>query len=364
MIRVTCAACDQSFSAKDELAGRKGKCPGCGAPIVVGPAPANAPAAPSAAASKRPSAAFAAPVSAPVVAPSGAPRGGGRRSSAGSRGRSSRSRSKGGLGGVIVVVALAAGVAGAAWFLRGGGEIGKDAFGQGQEALLDGRFDDAIALLAQVAPESPLYKTAQEKLTEARDQKQAITAMETSKSSNALYEAIKATEKHYVMAEAPSGANYSPYARYLLKRCLEFCQRFPTDSRSAELAQYDFKYAQVASLDKPPTEADVDGELTFRCLLPSPDYRAAYLAIDEFSKQSADNADAVRRLRDRVQSSSLEYWKQIHSKLQREGDLKPGAENWQRVANQCLRYLSSIEGLPGLVPAMDAQALYARATEG
>jgi len=266
---------------------------------------------------------------------------------------------------VAVVGLIAIVLAAAAYFLMGGdGDPGLDAFGQGETALSDGKWDVAIAAFERVPAESTLYGLAQEKLTGARDSRDAAKAAETASKSDSLYNNIMSVEKNYVLREAPDGPNYQPYARYLLKRCRDFVQRFPDDPRASALKQYDFKYAKVASLDTPPTEADVDGELTFRCLMPNPNYKLAAAAVAEFAQLNPDQADAVQRLRERMQASSQEYWTRLRHELEKGGDMEPGSENWQRIANRAYRYLQAIEGVPGIAPSQDALALYERATNG
>jgi hypothetical protein len=353
MIRVTCEACGKSFGAKDELAGRKGKCPGCGEPIVV-PQAGAAPAAPAPARA------------APAASRSSKGSGGSRRASTKTHVRrpGGKTRSKGGAGTVVVVVLAALGMAWAAWALSGDEDMGRVAFNRGQTAISDMEWAVAVEAFESIPPESTFHALAQEKLAEAIGQRDAEEALAKSKGSDNLYLLIKSVEKNYVLPEAPSGSYYQPYARYLLKRCKDFVERFPDDARSQELRQYDFKYAKVASLTEPPTEADVDAELQFRCMMPAPNYKLAAEAVAEFQALNPQNTDAVRRLRDRMQDSSQEYWKNIHGKLVNGGDLEPGKENWQRVANQTFRYLDAVDGVAGILPAADARALYNKATNG
>ena len=350
MIHVTCSACAASFQARDELAGRRGKCPSCGAPIevpTVDAAPAPAPEA-----------------SGPRVGGSSPPVRSGSRS--GSRRAGGSRRSKGGMGGAVAVIGIALAIAAGAWYLRGDEPGGKDAFSLGQTAATGAHWDEAIAWFEQVPVESTLYSLAQEHMQAAKEQRDASAAAASSKGANALYDAIKSIEKNYVLPEAPSGVKYKPYARYLLKRCRDFLERFPDDPRASELKQYDFKYAKVASLDTPASEVDLEAEITFRCLVPPATgaYAVCAAAIDEFAGRNADNADAVRRLRDKLQARTFDYWQNIHARMKRQGDLDPGKQNWQRVANETSKYLKAIEGLPGITPAVEATELYNRALAG
>ena len=345
MIRVECAACGATFQAKDELAGRRGKCPQCKAAITVPQAGAAAPAPAAAPARLAPSARASA---------SKAPKGGARRRHA------SRSR-KGGMGPVVVVIAVAVLMAAGA-FMLSGDSTGVTELQQAIEAKTMAHFDRAIVLLESIPETSTVYDTAQTELVDVRALKKADDARRLELKAGGLYDNIKSVEKNYVMGPGPSGPNYAANARYLLKRAAEFVEKYPTDSRATEIEQYAFRFAKVASLATPPTEADVDSELRFRFL--AHDYHASVSAIDEFAGGEGADPDAVRRLRDKVQASSLDYWKTLRAVLDSTGALTKGDENWQQVANICLRYLTSIEGVPGVTPAVDAKALYARAQEG
>jgi|GEM_PF-3524470 len=346
MIRVECAACGATFQAKDELAGRRGKCPQCKAAITVPQAGSAASPAPAAAPARK----------APGAGSSStrAPKGGARRRHA------SRSR-KGGMGPVVVVVVVAVLIAGGA-FMLSGDSVGVLELQQAIEAKTVAQFDKAIALLESIPETSNVYDTAQTELIDVRERKHADDARRLELKAGGLYDNIKSVEKNYVLGPGPSGPNYATNTRYLLKRAAEFVQKYPTDSRAKEIELFAFKYAKVASLSTPPTEADVDAELRFRFL--AHDYHSAVSAIDEFAGGEGADPDAVRRLRDKVQTSALDYWKTLKAVLDSTGALTEGDENWQQVANICLRYLTSIENVPGVTPAVDAKALYARAQEG
>ncbi|MFT7462231.1 MAG: hypothetical protein ACI9EF_000569 [Pseudohongiellaceae bacterium] len=265
------------------------------------------------------------------------------------------------MGAVVVVVVLAALVAAAGYFLSGD-SVGVRELQQAIEAKTVREFDRAITLLESIPESSTVYKAAQDELIDILARKSADDDRDQAKKAARLYDNIKVVEKSYVKGPGPESPNYATNARYLLKRCVDFVTLYPNDPRAAELGQYGFIYANVASLNTPPTEGDVDAELRFRFVGHA--FALSASAIDEYASTAGADPDAVRRLRDRVQSASLDYWKTLKSQLGSEGALTPGEEDWQRIANSCRRYLDSIEGVPGVTPAIDAKTLYARAQEG
>jgi hypothetical protein len=283
--------------------------------------------------------------------------------SGGARSRLSK-RGKGGMGGmgaVVGAVVVAAAIAVGAVMLSGGSE-GRDALQAAIHHKTVAEYDEAIAQLLTVPKESSLYKTAQTELADVRARQAADLTRISENKARGLYENIKAVEEHYVVAPGANATNYAANTRYMLKRCAEFLNKFPGDFRAKEIGLYAFKYGKVASLDEPPTEDDVSAELNFRFVGHS--YELCVLAIEEFAGLPGTDPDAVRRLRDKVQSASLEYWKTLRYQLESGGKLTKGEENWQQVANMCKRYLDSIEGVPGVTPAVDAKLLYERALEG
>jgi len=352
MIRVTCDACGAGFNARDELAGRKGKCPKCQAPIVVpaadGPATATGPA----------------PAAAAAPAPAVSAGGGRRRASTGGR-RRGGSRSSGGGLNVVVILAVVAGLAFAAWKMSTEEDPGAAAFRTGMAAVQGGDVDAAIAAFERVPAESRFHAQAQENLAEVRQGRDAAAEAAESKKSGRHYDLITSLEKNYVLGLGADHPDYAPNARYLLKRAAEFVERFPDDEHSATFSQYGYKYAKVASLDAPPTEDDVMAEMRFRCILTSPNFPAAGAAIDEFARSANGDPAAVRRLTDWLQEQSLAWWERVKDTLRNSGRaLEPGAENWQAIANATNRYLTEIRQVPGLTPSMEAQALYNKAING
>lgn len=357
MIHVTCAACGKAFSARDGLAGQRGKCPGCGAVLVVPGSPA--PAAGGSAAANAPAATPDSPPAAPRLAARGGSAAARRHAGTQRKTRSAGARAGIAAGALAVVAGLAFAVVQMAER-----DPGAEFFSRADTAFSAGRLDEARALFSQVPATSGLYAQAQERLADVAAQAAVRSDLDTRQAADSLFRLIEALEQGTIEREGPTGKRYRPAARYLLKRCREFVQRFPDDPRSATLKQYDWKYAQVASLSTPPTEQDVEVEIDFRASTTAARFAEAVAAIDEFAALPGSDADAVRRLRDRVQKHSLAYWATVLDRLQRGGDLEPGSENWQRVANQVQGYVDAVQGVPGIQPAAEAQALLARALRG
>lgn len=342
MIRVECEACGATFQAKDALAGRRGKCPKCQADITV------------------PEVGEREPVSAPAPVATRSSTSRRRVVSGGARSRLSK-RGKGGMGPVVVALAVAAAIAVLAFVLSDGSE-GKLALQQAIGHKTTAEYDEAIKLLLTVPEDSKLYSTAQEELSDVRELKAADITRRLELKAGGLYDNIKSVEKNWVVAPGANATTYAPNTRYMLKRCAEFLDKYPQDPRAKEIGLFAFRYANVASLDKPPTEADVEAELKFRFV--GHDFRLSALAIEEFAGLPGSRSDAVRRLRDKVQVASLDYWMRLKAELEARGSLSKGKENWQQVANTCQRYLDAIEDVPGVTPAVDAKILFERALEG
>lgn len=348
MIRVTCDACGAGFNARDELAGRKGKCPKCQAPIVV-PA-ADGPARPTA--------------PAPAPAPAPAVSSGGRRGGGASR-RRGGSRKKGGGVGVVVVVAVVLGLAFAAYKMSTAEDPGAAHYQAGMSAMQLAQYDEAIARFEQIPAESQFHAAAQEQLDEARSIRDVKAADAKVQGANKLDKVIQSFEANYVLRDGPDHPDYAPNARYLLKRAAEFVERFPDHERSATYRQYGYKYEKVASLDRPPTPEDVMAEMRMRTILVAPDFPAAGAAIDEYARAPGADPDEVRRMTDWLQAHSLEWWSRLKDELRvSKRALEPGQENWQAIANTTNKYLRAIEQVPGLTPSMEARSLYNQATNG
>ena len=345
MIKVTCDACGAGFSAKDELAGRHGKCPSCKAPIVVPDVDSDddddeAPVA----SSRRKSA--------------------GRRTTGSVRkihGRASSKKSTGNTVIIIVVVAAVAGVG--SWFAMQEGS-GPSPYSYGIDLLANGQFEEAIAQFDQVEEGSRLYAQAQEQRGFAVGRRDALATQASTRKSENTYQIIIALEKSYVSrgGKGHLDPSYKPNTRYMLKRCAQFLRDYPDSSHVAEVDGIMYRYSEVASLDEPPTEADTRAEMTFRLIMQNPNYKDSLLAVDEFATAWPDQVDAAREMRNEIETHSREYWKIVRADIQKY--LEPGQENWQHVANECATYLKKIEEAGGLVPAAEAKELHQRATNG
>lgn len=357
MIKVTCDACGKSFTAKDELAHRKTRCPGCQAPLVIGaaPSPAGPRAAPAPAASR---AAAQAPradedvAQPPVVAP-----GAGRRRRASSSSRLQRGRSGGGrnytgitAGALVVAVAFAVG----AYFVSQKSET--NPFALAVEAQSKGRVDEAVTWFEQVEPTHPAYSQAQDHLRDLRAQQQAIASHTDSRAANALYDLIQRIESDYVFrgGEGPSVPTYAPNARYMLKRSREFLDTYPDDPRRKEIEQLMWRYSEVASLDVPPTEEDVLAEIRFR----SPPSRQWNLAameavIDEFARAHPTQGQVIQSLYEHLAEKNEEFWTKTRLAL----DKGLQTANWRMVGDDVATYLKCYEGTRIVKPHPEALEL-------
>jgi hypothetical protein len=218
-----------------------------------------------------------------------------------------------------------------------------------------GEFAAAIAAFERVPAGDALYSQAQEKLVEARELMDANEQRVDTRMADNLYGVLQSLRKDHVDGRGPSAPEYSPNCRYMLKRAREFLTLYPDHPHAVDVKALFPYYAQVASLDKPPTEADVRAELTFRFQLGQ--YRDAMQAVDEAAVESAEVAAAAEALRAAVLEHARQGWKQTLSVI--EDALVPGDENWNRVQGRVRRYLDNIEGLAGV--GDEARALHQRA---
>ncbi len=348
MIRVTCDACGASFTAKDELAGRKGKCPSCKAPIEV----------PQPEADDEPEEHEEAPV---VVAHGGRRHGSGRRASGSSRRRHNVPHKKSNSQLVVILVAVVVlGGAGAWWGSQAGD--GPSGYSIGLDLMQQSRWEEAIASFDSVPPDSRLYADAQAMRKQAQDEMAAGDRRASMARANNLYEIIKRVQKSFVDRDGQGhfDPNYVPNTRYLLKRCKEFREDFPDDKHVSEIRQIEQRYKNIASLSEPPTEADVRAELNFRMILANPNYIDSMKAIDEFALAWPDKVEAAQELRNEVRSHSLEYWKAV------KGEVAPMLEGGrlEAAANKLATYLEKMDETPGLDPVAEAREMYAKALGG
>lgn len=375
MIRVTCAACGKSFNAKDELAGRKGKCPSCKEPIVVpaaggAPAPAGGPAAPRPARPGAPRAAAPAAAPAPAVTASAGGGGGSRRRSAGG----SRGKGKGKRGGTdytqftaFAAIAVVLIGVGAFFFFQ---ESEADPFALGIEAMQRDDLTGAVALFEQVQPGTNNYSSAQEELAKAKERLAARKAFDDEGERRSLHNYITYIEDKYVHrdGEGYKHPKYASNTRYMLKRCQEFLDRFPDDNperkRITEIREIMNRYREVASLSTPPTEADVLAELDLRNFGQVRDFGAMVAAVDDYAARNPDRADAIDSLRQDVQRRHIEFWNTTRDELVRQYDLDGPEPRWQQIANMVATYLSCVEDVPGLSPTAESLELLKRAEAG
>ncbi len=351
MIKVSCDACGASFTAKDELAGRRGKCPTCKEPIVV----------PELSDSEDDEAEEEEAQAAPVVSSSGRRRGSSRRSGSRTSGRTPRKKDHRAAGAIFAVVAVLI-VLGGYFALKKGDP--PSPYSIGLDLMQAGEFDAAIAEFDKVGKDSPLYSQALEKRAEVISRKVNLDRAVNFKSAENLYSLIASVEKNYVSrgGKGHLEPNYAPNTRYLLKRCKEFKDRYPASDHVSEIETIEFRYSDIASLSKPPTEADTRAEMNLRLISQNPGYKGAMAAVEEFSLAWPDQVEAAREMRNEIVEYSINDWKQIRAQL--ESSMTPGSENWQRVANKTSTYISKLEEVPGLEPVAEARALYKKATDG
>ncbi|MHC5209831.1 MAG: hypothetical protein ACYTG2_03840 [Planctomycetota bacterium] len=254
------------------------------------------------------------------------------------------------IGAVLVLVAIGVGI----WFATRGPDT--VAYVQaGREAMDRGDFTGAIAEFEKVPADDVLYGQAQEKLVEARELMVADEAREGARMADNLHGVLERLRKDYVDGPGNAVPEYAPNCRYLLKRAREFLERYPDDPRAPDVKALFPYYAKVASLDKPPTEADVRAEMGFR--FQSGQFLLAMQAVDEAAAESEEVAAVADTLRGKVLEQAEHGWKQTLSII--EDALVPGEENWNRVQGRVRRYLDNIEGLEGV--GDEARALYEKA---
>jgi hypothetical protein len=254
------------------------------------------------------------------------------------------------IGAVLVLAGIGVGV----WFATRGPDTvaivqsGRDAMGRGD-------FAAAIAAFERVPADDMLYAQAQEQIAEARGLMAADEEREGTRMADNLHGLLERVRKDYVDGPGIAAPEYSPNCRYLLKRAQEFLERYPDDPRAADVQALFPYYAKVASLDKPPTEADVRAEMGFRFQVGQ--YADAMAAVNEAATQSEEVAAVADTLRGLVLERAKQGWQQTLSTI--EDALVPGEENWNRVQGRVRRYLDNIEGLAGV--GDEARALYAKA---
>jgi hypothetical protein len=262
----------------------------------------------------------------------------------------------------IIVVALA-GTGGYFAFYDSGDIHGP--YGVGLGLVSEGKDEEAIAQFDLVAPGDALYEKAQAAKVEAQGRLGANQARRDARRADALYSIITFTEEKWVDRGGQGARDpaYASHTRYMLKRAAEFLEQFPDDPRRKEIEILVYRYEDVADPKAPPSSQDVDVELMYRLIPGNPNYADALAIVDEFARAWPDRSEEAAAFRARIQAHSEEYWAETLKGIQEDGSLDPGAENWRRVAQQTLRYLNSIEGLP-LQPVMEARRLHDKALSG
>ncbi|GJM21697.1 MAG: hypothetical protein DHS20C15_16120 [Planctomycetota bacterium] len=265
-----------------------------------------------------------------------------------------------GIGLLLVVVVLGA------WYVsQSSGQLSSDGLSRGDDLMAAGQFDEAIAAFASVPADAPTYAQAQTRKQEAEQRKSASAAIELNNEVSAAYQFLVGIRKSWVDRGGKGflEKDYVPNARYLLKRAQEFLQRFPEGERSDEVRGWTYYYAEVTSLDTPPTEDDVIAEIKFRTTRVSGthrDYAACMRAISEFASQNSGVDAEVLGLRGLVQADVDKTWKQIEASRIAEL-LGASPPNWQKVANATKTFLDAVALAPGLVPPIAAVDLLAKA---
>jgi hypothetical protein len=343
VIRVECSACGAAFQARDEHAGKRGRCPKCQAVVTVPAAtPAPAPAPP------------AEPREPPVAAQRTSRAGGGAhraRAGAGSAHQASSFRKHGrqqpagqpawllpALGAVVAVGAIA-------FFVvqSSGGPDPVKLIQDADSAVNRGDFDAAIAAYTAVPQDSRLHAKAQEGLKEAIEQRDTLAAGERLREAEILYLLVRSIRKDWVEKYGNTNPRYAAHTRYLLERSAEFVERFPDDPRAEELRGYPQYYRNVASLDRPPTSMDVSVAIEWRAQ--ADEFNEAKAAIDAYAAQPGVPPEEVEKQRADLKLYADAAWKVVKARMERMGSLEAGNENWKHVRSQTATYLSKVSAL-------------------
>lgn len=295
MIRFSCTSCDAAFKVKDEHAGKRVKCPKCGTPNTVpdgegdGEADDAAPPAEVPVARKRPAGRRRA---------GGSARGGGRR----------KIEAEGTPKWLLpaVILALVAGAIVVALQYMGGPDYGK-MYSDADDLLTENRAAEAVALLEQIPTDdgTSLSQKVEEKLEHARKLAAAKEDRASARLGTNVYNLIETLDKR-VKDMGNTDPDYAPTTRYLLKRVREFEQDYPDHEMVDEARALHSYYRNVASLDTPPTEADVRTEINYRSFANRFDH--ALDAIDEFARRSDPPAELLDTLRQEVRTRAYEDW--------------------------------------------------------
>jgi hypothetical protein len=210
-----------------------------------------------------------------------------------------------------------------------------------------GHLDAAAALLKSIPAGDPMHDEAVAELARVSGLKAAGEAQLDARDADAIYAGLQSLRKDYVERAGPESKDYTPYCRYMLKRAREFLERFPDDPRATEVKGLFPYYAKVATLDTPPTPADVKAEIFLRSI--SRQFKDAKKAVDEYAQLPGADPAEVAALQEDLKSRALAAWRiDFVEPLRSDGDLEPGHENWRRIAARAQKYLASVEGLDGV----------------
>ncbi|MGQ0552474.1 MAG: hypothetical protein ACT4PU_04575 [Planctomycetota bacterium] len=251
---------------------------------------------------------------------------------------------------MVLVVVLAV-------FLSRGGADSVSMVQQAREAINRGDYAAAVALLEQVPAGDSLHGQAQELLIETRQFAAVSAAREESAAPDSLWGTITALRQDHVDSLPVDHALRSPNCRYLLRRVAEFLEKYPNHPMAAEAAKLPHYYAKVASLDRPPTEADARVEARFWAQ--ARQFGRGVAVIEEFRRADPANAAAADVELNELRKMASAAWDLTRDRLERNGALTAGSENWASIESQCRRYLESVEGLSGV--SSEAESLLARA---
>ncbi len=366
MIAVACVGCGATFKVKEEHAGRRGRCPRCKSVVMIPSAtradhapPASRPAAqPPARDAPRSPARHEAAVRRGAELAGASPR-------RGASARSGRPRSE---AGPWLIRGLAAGVVLAVlvvlwWRGRGPDTVAYST--RAEAAIMSGDFDLALELFGRIGPEDPLHARAQERMAYVRALAEGDENRLEQRMAENLLGVVDAMRKDYVDKLGPASPQYAPNCRYMLKRAREFVERFPDHPRAAEIAGLASYYRNVASLERAPTSADVRAECWFR--LSAGQYREAIATISDYEQIAPADVELASMLRSEVRDTIAHDWQQLLARLEHDGSLALGSENWLRVRNMVGRFLDAVGDLPGApaeAPELLRRAESALAGEG
>lgn len=359
MIRVTCESCGKVVRAKDEHAGRRARCPGCGEALVIPDAGGE----------------VEAPAAAPRAPEPGARRGagGGRRPRVrrGARGtsRGARARRGGRASGTGVpswITPVAIGVvllAAAVLVMQAFAErpAYETALERGTDLLNEARYVEARDAFAEIPEGHQHHEIAQQKIAELEGLIAADRARTSRRDADRLYHLVMALRDNHVESVGTNHPCYAGNARYMLKRAREFIDRFGDDVRATELKGLFSMYRNVASLDEPMTGQDMRCEVALRMSVR--DFSAALDVLEEYAALPGADAEVVPDVRAEIERNAKIFWNEFRSDMEEEV-LIPGEENWTAVVNRITnRFLPRVEGLGTDVTA-EAQALLERARRG